>query len=98
MKSFFPVSVWKLGLTIFLVSLLMSIIYLLYVQIPARVCVMRDADNMGNSSVGEKLCKHKYSSYPYCYGEITTEMSGESFWKRDTALVLTHTEGNLWIF
>jgi zinc transporter 10 len=38
---------------------------------------MRDADNLGNSSVGEKLCKHKYSSYPYCYGEITTEMSGE---------------------
>lgn len=23
------------------------------------------------SRVGEKLCKHKYSSYPYCYGEIT---------------------------
>ncbi|KAG8228843.1 hypothetical protein J437_LFUL008339 [Ladona fulva] len=26
----------------------------------------------GSNSVGEKLCKHKYSSYPYCYGEITT--------------------------
>ncbi|XP_071446223.1 zinc transporter ZIP6-like [Hetaerina americana] len=25
-----------------------------------------------SNSVGEKLCKHKYSSYPYCYGEITT--------------------------
>jgi len=51
---------------------------LAYVQVPSRVRVMRDADNVGNSSVGEKLCKHKYSSYPYCYGEITTEMSGES--------------------
>lgn len=26
----------------------------------------------GSHSVGEKLCKHKYSAYPYCYGEITT--------------------------
>jgi zinc transporter 10 len=46
-------------------------------KVPTRVRVMRDADNMGNSSVGEKLCKHKYSSYPYCYGEITTEMSDD---------------------
>ncbi|PNF31147.1 Zinc transporter foi [Cryptotermes secundus] len=46
-------------------------------KVPSRVRVMRDADNLGNSSVGEKLCKHKYSSYPYCYGEITTEMSDD---------------------
>ena len=47
-------------------------------QGPSRVRVMRDQDNVGNSSVGEKLCKHKYSSYPYCYGEITTEMTGKA--------------------
>ncbi|KDR21134.1 hypothetical protein L798_04063, partial [Zootermopsis nevadensis] len=46
-------------------------------KVPSRVRVMRDADNVGNTSVGEKLCKHKYSSYPYCYGEITTEMSDD---------------------
>jgi hypothetical protein len=55
-------------------------------QVPSRVRVMRDADNLGNSSVGEKLCKHKYSSYPYCYGEITTEMSGEAFCTIDIIL------------
>ncbi|KAJ9579646.1 hypothetical protein L9F63_004725, partial [Diploptera punctata] len=44
---------------------------------PSRVRVMRDQDNVGNTSVGEKLCKHKYSSYPYCYGEITTEMTDD---------------------
>jgi zinc transporter 10 len=31
------------------------------------------------SRVGEKLCKHKYSSYPYCYGEITTTAGILSF-------------------
>ncbi|XP_063217568.1 zinc transporter foi [Bacillus rossius redtenbacheri] len=36
----------------------------------SHVHVMRD-DGVGNGVVGEKLCKHKYSSYPYCYGEIT---------------------------
>ncbi|XP_067003671.2 zinc transporter foi [Anabrus simplex] len=45
-------------------------------KVPARVRVMRDAaDGVGSSSLGEKLCKHKYSSYPYCYGEITTEIT-----------------------
>nr|CAD7451970.1 unnamed protein product [Timema tahoe] len=39
---------------------------------PSRVHVMRDVEGVGMAaSVGEKLCKHKYSSYPYCYGEIT---------------------------
>ncbi|XP_015116641.1 zinc transporter foi [Diachasma alloeum] len=38
---------------------------------PSRVRVMRESE--GPSTVGEKLCKHKYSSYPYCYGEITTK-------------------------
>lgn len=57
-----------------------------HMQVPSRVRVMRDADNMGNSSVGEKLCKHKYSSYPYCYGEITTEMSGEAFETLDAVI------------
>lgn len=34
---------------------------------------MRETEGVKTSPVGEKLCKHKYSSYPYCYGEITTE-------------------------
>lgn len=39
---------------------------------PARVRVMRDMDSISiNSLNGEKQCKHKYSSYPYCYDEIT---------------------------
>ncbi|RZF46129.1 hypothetical protein LSTR_LSTR012989 [Laodelphax striatellus] len=36
-----------------------------------RVRVMRDSEASSKPAVGEKLCKHKYSSYPYCYGEIT---------------------------
>ncbi|KAG8283517.1 hypothetical protein J6590_014036 [Homalodisca vitripennis] len=36
-----------------------------------KIRVMRDADSpTSGTKVGEKLCKHKYSSYPYCYGEI----------------------------
>ncbi|XP_034241906.1 zinc transporter foi [Thrips palmi] len=38
-----------------------------------RVRVMRDTEDVDNNTVGEKLCKHKYSSYPYCYGDITKE-------------------------
>lgn len=37
-----------------------------------KVRVMReDRSSHEEARVGEKLCKHKYSSYPYCYGEIT---------------------------
>ncbi|KAG8039597.1 hypothetical protein G9C98_008240 [Cotesia typhae] len=42
-------------------------------KLPTRVRVMREPEGIKTSPVGEKLCKHKYSSYPYCYGEITTE-------------------------
>ncbi|KAK2577006.1 hypothetical protein KPH14_011968 [Odynerus spinipes] len=42
-------------------------------KLPSRVRVMRESDGPNSNVVGEKLCKHKYSSYPYCYGEITTE-------------------------
>ncbi|XP_014223625.1 zinc transporter foi isoform X2 [Trichogramma pretiosum] len=42
-------------------------------QMPARVKAMMEADGGENNVVGEKLCKHKYSTYPYCYGEIATE-------------------------
>lgn len=37
---------------------------------------MRD-DHSDANSVGEKLCKHKYSSYPYCYDEIATDTTGK---------------------
>lgn len=42
---------------------------------PARVRVMRDSDSVSvnHSLNGEKQCKHKYSSYPYCYDEIAME-------------------------
>ncbi|CAH1403769.1 unnamed protein product [Nezara viridula] len=37
-----------------------------------RVHVVREETQSDQENrVGEKLCKHKYSSYPYCYGEIT---------------------------
>ncbi|CAB0036867.1 unnamed protein product [Trichogramma brassicae] len=42
-------------------------------HMPARVKAMMEADGGENNVVGEKLCKHKYSTYPYCYGEIATE-------------------------
>lgn len=37
---------------------------------------MRETDGPNSNVVGEKLCKHKYSSYPYCYGEISTDVQG----------------------
>ncbi|XP_055532042.1 zinc transporter foi [Wyeomyia smithii] len=41
----------------------------------SRVRVMRDPDagSLHGGSGGEKQCKHKYSSYPYCYDEIAME-------------------------
>ncbi|CAB3364564.1 Hypothetical predicted protein [Cloeon dipterum] len=48
-------------------------------QVVPKVKVMNDSEQMqGNSVVGEKLCKHKYSSYPYCYEEITGKASAEA--------------------
>ena len=40
---------------------------------------MINTEDEDNNTVGEKLCKHKYSSYPYCYGDITKEeaLAGE---------------------
>ncbi|PBC32960.1 Zinc transporter foi [Apis cerana cerana] len=43
-------------------------------KLPPRVRVMRETDGPNSNVVGEKLCKHKYSSYPYCYGEISTDI------------------------
>ncbi|XP_014215485.1 zinc transporter foi isoform X2 [Copidosoma floridanum] len=42
-------------------------------KMPVRVRVMRESDPENSNNVGEKLCKHKYSTYPYCYGEIVPE-------------------------
>lgn len=44
----------------------------------SRVRVMRDPESAQNNDKGvhdanEKLCKHKYSSYPYCYDEIALQ-------------------------
>jgi len=47
-------------------------------QLHTRVRVMRESDGPNSNVVGEKLCKHKYSSYPYCYGEIATETQGNN--------------------
>lgn len=43
----------------------------------SRVRVMRDPENTpaNNGTGGEKLCKHKYSSYPYCYDEIAMDIT-----------------------
>lgn len=42
---------------------------------PGKMRVMRDPDTLSvNQSLNsEKQCKHKYSSYPYCYDEIAME-------------------------
>lgn len=40
---------------------------------------MRESDGPNSNVVGEKLCKHKYSSYPYCYGEIASETQGNRY-------------------
>lgn len=44
-------------------------------RLPSRVRVMRDTESTdsANKQTGEKLCKDKYSSYPYCYDEIAME-------------------------
>lgn len=42
----------------------------------SRVRVMRDPETSSSHTVaagGEKQCKHKYSSYPYCYDEIAMD-------------------------
>lgn len=41
-------------------------------QLPGRVRVMRDPESVSLNN-SEKQCKHKYSSYPYCYDEIAME-------------------------
>ncbi|XP_053980184.1 zinc transporter foi-like isoform X1 [Hylaeus volcanicus] len=47
-------------------------------KLPSRVRVMRETDGPNSNVVGEKFCKHKYSSYPYCYGEINTDTQGKT--------------------
>lgn len=39
----------------------------------SRVRVMRDNDTASLNGAATTTCKHKYSSYPYCYDEITME-------------------------
>lgn len=40
--------------------------------------VLRDpAENSLNNSAGDKLCKSKYSSYPYCYDEIAMDTKND---------------------
>ncbi|XP_014240181.1 zinc transporter foi [Cimex lectularius] len=41
-----------------------------------RVMIEDHGNEEAEARVGEKLCKHKYSSYPYCYGEITSSTDG----------------------
>lgn len=54
---------------------------------------MRESDGPNSNVVGEKLCKHKYSSYPYCYGEIASETQGnrQFFIKVKNGTLLSHT-------
>ncbi|KAM7355145.1 solute carrier family 39 fear-of-intimacy isoform 1-T4 [Cochliomyia hominivorax] len=45
---------------------------------PSRAKVMRDHDSSLNNSVaGDKVCKSKYSSYPYCYDEIAMDTKND---------------------
>ncbi|XP_055840634.1 zinc transporter foi [Episyrphus balteatus] len=55
----------------------------------SRAKVVRDPESSINNSVaGDKLCKSKYSSYPYCYDEIAMDT------KNDVWLHLPNPEGN----
>lgn len=46
----------------------------LFFQLPSRVRVIRDPEvDSANVTSNDKQCKHKYSSYPYCYNEIAME-------------------------
>lgn len=38
-----------------------------------------------NETVGEKSCKHKYSSYPFCYPDIKNNMDGHEHGEATTA-------------
>ncbi|TMW52200.1 hypothetical protein DOY81_002759 [Sarcophaga bullata] len=45
---------------------------------PSGAKVMRDPDSSLNNSVaGDKVCKSKYSSYPYCYDEIAMDTKND---------------------
>lgn len=48
--------------------------YFFQVQGHSHVQIL-NGNNEGDS-VGEKLCKHKYSSYPYCYSDIKSNKDG----------------------
>jgi hypothetical protein len=37
--------------------------------------MMVDNEQQNGYSIGEKLCKHKYNSSPYCYDEIAGKAS-----------------------
>lgn len=39
----------------------------------SRVRVMRDQSSIKSNANTEKICKNKYSSYPYCYDEIAMD-------------------------
>ncbi|XP_017844035.2 zinc transporter foi [Drosophila busckii] len=54
---------------------------------PSRAKVMRDPDSSVNNSVaGDRVCKQKYSSYPYCYDEITMN-NKQDVWMHDGGAV-----------
>ncbi|KAK6620161.1 hypothetical protein RUM44_006562 [Polyplax serrata] len=46
--------------------------------------------NNEGDSVGEKLCKHKYSSYPYCYSDIKSNKDGHEH-QRSSVMELPKT-------
>lgn len=47
----------------------------------SRVRVMRDPDSasVNNVATDDKQCKHKYSSYPYCYDEIAMDTKEDHY-------------------
>lgn len=59
----------------------------------SRVRVMRDPEsvslNNGNANIAgdHKQCKHKYSSYPYCYDEIASDTKDDHHEHKMHALV-----------
>ncbi|XP_065360064.1 zinc transporter foi [Calliphora vicina] len=61
---------------------------------PSRAKVMRDPDSSLNNSVaGDKVCKSKYSSYPYCYDDIAMDTKND-VWLHLPNKTLENVENN----
>uniref|UniRef100_A0A182NH19 Zinc transporter foi n=1 Tax=Anopheles dirus TaxID=7168 RepID=A0A182NH19_9DIPT len=61
---------------------------------PSRVRVMRDPESASLHATSEKQCKHKYSSYPYCYDEIAMDTKDDHHEHNTSAIGGTNENHN----